>query len=90
MKKIIVFISILILSLSVFAQGNYHVIPYPNKLVETDGQFEFKSALTVTLPKAFKSELGVLTSIFSDEYGIKVVLAPNGFIIVDVQVTNFQ
>lgn len=72
------FFSILSVSFSALAQGAYPVIPYPNKLVKADSLFEFKSALTLTLPKAFKSELGVMTSIFADEYSTKVVFTPNG------------
>ncbi|MCK9414419.1 MAG: beta-N-acetylhexosaminidase [Prolixibacteraceae bacterium] len=78
MKRVIIFFSILSASIIAMAHGNFPVIPYPNKLVEVDGQFEFKSALTVTLPKAFKSELGVVTSIFADEYSVKILSAPNG------------
>jgi len=75
------FFSILTASFSTLAQGVYPVIPYPNKLVKADGLFEFKSALTITLPEVFESELGVMTSIFADEYSANIVSAPNGKLI---------
>ncbi|MFY9153931.1 MAG: beta-N-acetylhexosaminidase [Prolixibacteraceae bacterium] len=73
MRKIIVFLGILAVSFGAFAQGNYPVIPYPNKLVKADGLFEFKSELTITLPDALMSELEIIKSIFADEYSIKVL-----------------
>ena len=78
MKKIFFFLSIIMASFCVLAQGAYTVIPYPNKLVKADGFFEFKSSLTITLPKEFKSELGVMTGLFADEYSTKILSVRNG------------
>lgn len=78
MRKIMVFFSILALSLNALAQGAYPVIPYPNKLVKADDLFEFKSVLTICLPKAFKSELEVITTIFDEDFSIKVESTSNG------------
>jgi hexosaminidase len=78
MKNTIVFFIILVSSFTVFAQKEYSIIPYPNKLVKTNDLFEFKSTLTTTLPNEFKSELGILTSIFVGDYNTQIIEAPNG------------
>ena len=78
MKKLIIAAVMLSMAFGASAQRSYSIIPYPNKLVKTDESFEFKSVLTVSLPVVFKSESGVMKSIFLDEYGIRVLFVPHG------------
>ncbi|MBW8333280.1 MAG: beta-N-acetylhexosaminidase [Prolixibacteraceae bacterium] len=78
MKKTIVFLSMLAVSLGAFAQGTYPVVPFPNKLVKANGTFEFKAELTIDLPDAFMSELEIIKSIFAEEYNTKVIANSKG------------
>ena len=68
MRKIL---SILVLFLgvaNVHGQTRFPIVPYPNKLVEGKGNFEFKTKLSVSLPEVFKSEFITLKSIFHEEF----------------------
>lgn len=68
MRKIL---SILVLFLgvaNVHGQTRFPIVPYPNKLVEGKGNFEFKTKLSVSLPEVFKSEFFTLKSIFHEEF----------------------
>jgi hexosaminidase len=78
MKKMIIFFGFFSMTLMLQAQNRYHVIPFPNKLVEAEGVFECKAVLTITIPDAFKSEMKLMTAIFADEYYIKLVPSANG------------
>lgn len=60
------------------AQDTAELIPYPNKLTEFEGQFEFKNILTVDIPKEFKTELDVMSGIFSEEYSIRLKPSKEG------------
>ena len=77
MKNLILLISLLC-SLNLTAKNSYPVIPYPNKLVEMEGFFEFKTSLTVTMPAGFTTELDLMTELFADEYLIKIIQSQNG------------
>jgi hexosaminidase len=78
MKRIILFLGFISLSWLSEAQYRYTVIPYPNKLVEAEGVFEFKTALKATIPDLFRSELEIMTLIFADEYYVKLLPSANG------------
>lgn len=64
------------------AQNTYHLIPYPNTLVEAEGHFEIKSSLTVTISDLFKSEMELMTSIFADEYKVDLLPTDKGKLVV--------
>jgi len=81
MKESILFLGLLSLTCLSQAQYRYHVIPYPNKLVEAESAFEFKSALTVTMPEVFMPEIELMSSILADEYHIKLIPAAHGKLI---------
>lgn len=57
------------------AQERFAIIPYPNKLIETEGDFEFKNKLTSYIPNTFKSEFDVASAIFNDEYCVQLISA---------------
>lgn len=61
MKKLIFFVIILFATISLNAQSRYRIIPYPNKLVEMEGVFEFKGNLSVDFTKAFKPEMKTIS-----------------------------
>lgn len=77
MKNLFLIITLLC-SLNLTAKNSYPVIPYPNKLVEMEGFFEFKTSLNVTMPANFKTELSLMTEIFADEYLVKISQSQNG------------
>ena len=78
MKKIFILLGFFSVAWLSGAQNRYCVIPFPNKLLEEEGVFEFKAVLTVTIPDVFKSEIELMTSIFADEYYIKLLPSTNG------------
>lgn len=80
MKSLILFSSFII-TLSIHAQESFTLIPYPNKLTQMEGTFEFKSNLSVTIPAKFKSELNIMSDIFAEEYSIKFKPSKKGKLI---------
>ena len=78
MKQLIFFTIVLISSLDLKAQGRYPIIPYPNKLVEAVGEFEFKTSLSIDLPEVFKAEMETLGTIFKEEYFTSLTASKNG------------
>lgn len=80
MKTLILF-CILFVTLSINAQESYTLIPYPNKLTQMEGTFEFKSDLSVTIPAKFKPELNIMSDIFSEEYSVKLKPSKKGKLI---------
>ena len=69
-------------SLLCFIQAQQTVIPYPNSIEVKDGQFEFKRVLLVDVDTCFKSEIELLSSVFRDEYGIKLILSSKGTLLI--------
>ncbi len=82
MKKNILLGIILLGSFVLKAQGSYPIIPYPNKLIEAEGVFEFKGKLSVNFASSFKSELETMGKIFEEEYFTRLVPSKNGNLIV--------
>ena len=78
MKKLILFAVVLISTEVLNAQGRYPVIPYPNKLVEAVGEFEFKTSLSIDIPDVFKGETEILASIFIEEFYTNLTPSKNG------------
>jgi len=68
----------------VHAQETHVLIPYPNKIIKSEGLFEFKTNLLVTIPSEFKSELGIMTEIFAEEYSIRLIPSKKGSLIFKV------
>lgn len=80
MKTLLIF-CFLIIVVTIRAQETCTLIPYPNKLIKQEGNFEFKTSLTVTVPFKFKSELSIMTDIFSEEYSVKLIPSKRGALI---------
>ena len=78
MRKLIFLLSMLWLGFYSVAQEKYPIIPFPNNIVPAEGEFEFKSSLTVELPPAFQLELGFLEEIFAKEYNTKILQKEDG------------
>lgn len=78
MKKWIIFFNLFCLGFFAVAQENFSIIPFPNELIKAEGEFEFKSSLTVELPEKFLSELELLKEIFAQEYNIKIIQKTGG------------
>ncbi len=79
--KNICFIMVYILLFTITGQAQkagYTIIPYPNKLVQKEGVFEFKSTLTVSVPDKFQSELNWLKILFADEYFTTIIPSKAG------------
>jgi len=83
MKPIIVFCFLLI-AFAIHAQETYTLIPYPNKLIKSEGTFEFKTNLLVTIPSNFKSEFDIMTDIFAEQYSIRLIPSKKGTLIFNV------
>jgi hexosaminidase len=81
MKKIKIFLAFFIISYFSQAQSHYHIIPYPNKLVEVNGVFKFKRTLTVNISQEFKPEIALMTSILADEYHVELIPEANGMLV---------
>lgn len=75
MKKIFSLLCLLLCMTIADSQTRYPIVPYPNKLVEREGDFEFKSQLLVSFPVVFKSEFETLKSLFQEEF---IQLIPSG------------
>ena len=82
MKKTIIFLGVISMACIAAAQNRYPVIPYPNKLVEAGGVFEFKGGLTITFSNEFEQEIELMTSIFTDEYKVKLLSSENGKLVI--------
>jgi hexosaminidase len=66
----------------VFSQNRYPIVPYPNKLIATEGEFRFKGILKVVAGKTFKSELETLKPIFEEEYFTQLISSKSGSLVV--------
>ena len=75
MKKIFSLVCLLLSMTIADSQTRYPIVPYPNKLVEREGDFQFKSQLLVSFPVVFKSEFETLKSLFQEEF---IQLIPSG------------
>lgn len=53
-------------------ERDIRLIPYPNKLVRTEGYFEMETELTVSLAEIFRDELKYLQPLFGQEYHIRM------------------
>ena len=83
MKKAVSLIfSLILIANSVFSQNRYPIVPYPNKLTATEGEFRFKGILKVTAENTFKSELETLKPIFEEEYFTQLISSKSGSLIV--------
>ena len=82
LKVISLFVCFNILSNHTQSQNRYPIIPYPNKLVEVDGEFEFKTNLTIDIPDAFKIEMETVGSIFKEEYYTNLIPSKSGKLVV--------
>ena len=82
MKKLILIVTILFATISLKSQNRYPIIPYPNKLIEAEGIFEFKGKLYVNFERAFKSEIETVESIFEEEYFTRLGPSKNGNLVV--------
>ena len=83
MRPIIcLFFSLFLFYNETFSQTSYPIIPYPNKLVEAEGEFEFKGKLSSNFDIAFKSEMKTVGKIFEEEYFTRLVPSKNGNLVV--------
>ena len=82
LKVILITVCLLVLSNHSESQTRYPIIPYPNKLVEAEGEFEFKGMLSVIFDGAFKSEMETVGRIFEEEYFTRLVPSKNGNLVV--------
>ena len=82
MKKVIFFVTFLFSCFLLQAQRNYSIIPYPNKLVEGVGEFEFKGDLIIEYPIEFKPEMELLKSLFKEEYSTNFIFSKRAQLIV--------
>jgi hexosaminidase len=82
MKNIFLLGIILICSFELIAQSRYPIIPYPNKLVEAEGEFLFKGKLNVNFDRVFNSEIETIESIFVEEYFTRLIPSKNGNLVV--------
>jgi len=80
--KICLFFSLFLFYNETFSQTSYPIIPYPNKLVEAEGEFEFKGKLSSNFDIAFKSEMKTVGKIFEEEYFTRLVPSKNGNLVV--------
>ena len=82
LKVIFLFVCLNIFSNYTQSQNRYPIIPYPNKLVEVEGEFEFKNNLTIDIPDAFKIEMETVGLIFKEEYFTNLIPSKIGKFIV--------
>ncbi len=82
MKKLLLYTFLLVITMTLKAQGRYAIIPYPNKLIEAEGDFEFKSVLNINIPDVFKSEMETMGKIFEEEYFTRLVPSKNSKLVV--------
>jgi hexosaminidase len=82
MKNIFLLGIILICSFELIAQSRYPIIPYPNKLVEAEGEFEFKGKLSTNFDVLLKTEKETIGKIFEEEYFTRLVPSQNGDLVV--------
>ena len=64
------------------SQVRYPIIPYPNKLVEAEREFEFKGKLSANFDRLFKSEMETVGKIFEEEYFTRLIPSKNGNLVV--------
>jgi hexosaminidase len=82
LKVFLITVCLLVLSNHSESQTRYPIIPYPNKLVEAEGEFEFKGMLSVIFDGAFKSEMETMGKIFEEEYFTRLGPSKNGNLVV--------
>ena len=73
MKKLILYLIFFFATNLLNAQIRYPIIPYPNKLVEAEEEFEFKGKLSSNFDIAFKSEMKTVGKMFEEEYFTRLV-----------------
>ena len=83
MNRILIFgLFLLLMSENLKAQDRYTIIPYPNKLVAAEDNFDFKSKLYINFDALFKSEIEVLGKIFEKDYFTQLIPSQQGNVIV--------
>jgi hexosaminidase len=81
MKTKISILCLLLWTAKAYSQTRFPIIPFPNKMVEGKGNFEFKTQLSVSLPVVFKPEIGILKSLFQEDF-IQLIPSEKGKVVV--------
>ncbi len=82
LKVFLINVCLFVLSNHSESQTRYPIIPYPNKLVEAEGEFEFKGKLSSNFDSSFKSEMETVGKILEEEYFSRLVPSKNGDLVV--------
>ncbi len=83
MRTVICLVFSLFLGCNVtFSQSRYTIIPYPNTLIEAEGEFEIKGKLSANFDRLFKSEMETVGKILEDEYFTRLIPSKNGNLVV--------
>lgn len=82
MKQILLLAAILSASIASTAQGPYPVIPYPNRLVASDGAYEFRGGFAVDVDRVFDTVMNTLVPIFRDEHQVRLLRSKNANVVV--------